>query len=318
MNTIRYCCATYNVSTVSDFCLRLDRYSAQVSSPHAFQILKKSPDSRSAADHYKLQQIALDIYAQLSPSLFLPQLGAFGQLPDVICLQELYRQDPEKQPLIACIEQQGYQICGQKDTAIAFVRSRFSLIREKQLESSFFIDLKDRLQPLAIRVVSDHLAGFNAQTQKRATARIKEWARAPEDRTIQSDRELKKWGPWQGDQDLIQNLSALAQENIHPPELIIYGLDANATGAYVSKGSRLHPKRLAPFKQNGFVSDETDCSPTIIDFNDEVPRRYDYLFAKTLKGSLKLTSRTPFYALDNPELTFSDHLPTASLLELTV
>lgn len=301
-----YLCASYNLSTLHDMVRRLDEKSVEVK------------------DRAEIVQYAENHFKKVFASTFQTVITDYGRTarPHFICFQECYPKSPEKQELVDTLKSLGYSLCDAKDTAIAFATKRFKPILQGETEAgALFVDLVDQRGRVAIRIISDHVAGFNVKSHKSSTLELKRGALSVEERRRLNENRLDAK---QGDRDLL--LSIKATLPTHPKnwgvvdrvknllskssiDLVIYGLDANATASYLPKESRAHGRRLDVFEQLGFICDMEDRNFTIIDYNDHIPRKYDYLFVKAISGSVEISSKAIEVDIEDPLSSFSDHRP---------
>ncbi len=236
--------------------------------------------------------------------------------PDIICLQEFNPRVNDHKGIAKKLHKQGYEFTKGHDANIAYQTSKFTQVRDKEtLGDAMYLDLKDNATGRTLRVISDHVAGFNGKMQKEQTeiartgdteqkraeakAYKKENTAAKDDRLkvtldeIKEDlvtrkEEMKKYVDKVAVRSnrtlgFVRNYfsAPLPQEPLGAPTLLIYAGDLNATGKYVSKNKeeRLHPKRVALLTDAGFKCDENDREPTIIDANTKTVRKYDYVFS---------------------------------------
>lgn len=217
---------------------------------------------------------------------------------------------------------------------------------------ALFVDLKHNQTGTIIRVASDHVRGFNGTQQKEATKERKErneirrFPADPKDRFEYFLSQLGVCGAAPGDAALALSLSIIEKVKIpysptdllgrlgaifsrfflkkspeKSPDLIVYGLDANATAKHRSlpKLERLHPKRMRLFENYGYKFDQNNTLATIIDANDFCERKYDCLLTKETSSAATVSIEdkpiegiTNPEALDSPSTLMSDHLPVIS------
>ena len=79
------------------------------------------------------------------------------------------------------------------------------------------------------------------------------------------------------DRELTSIINLIEQQTTSP-DIIILGLDANATLANMPH--EVHPERLQILTDNLYVTDALDTRPTITDASTNIARRYDYVFCK--------------------------------------
>lgn len=201
-----------------------------------------------------------------------------------------------------------------KDCLIAYDKIKFKLIGSAITPgNALFVDLIHSPTNQCIRVVSDHVQGFNSQA-------------------CLNDPELMKNYAAAGDEDLINSVYSVDQvangiyqkflTNI--PISVIYCLDSNTTKDNTLH--TLHPDRLKILEENGFVTDVTDVNPTIMDASLNLPFKFDYIFAKNasvtnvdliFENSLKeLSTIKGEKGINFMSLHMSDHLPIISRIEI--
>lgn len=249
--------------------------------------------------------------------------------PDLICLQELQSKKWEYECIIEKLKDAGYTVVYHQDTSIAYKQSEFTqLPSDNKLQSSlnekgaFHIDLKHQPSGKVIRTVSDHVPGFSSTNVKQLSSQVSDLKRAGTDnREIERLKALKREYTRTGDQSLQSNIAAVDFNPAHAisPDVIIFGLDANTTTKGLKRQS-LHPKRVRLFENNGFKTDTEDNNPTIISTDLDL-RKYDHVFAKTLKGDLTIKHRVIKGINDRQMLLYpltamSDHVPL--LYKITV
>lgn len=302
-------CVSYNVGGTRDMMLMMAKNpDIHFKDPKAKEIAQNFLHDRRAivtAPIYEgFRKEAEQKYISLALATFDHLYQTFQ--PDLFCLQELYSLTPEKRAVCSKIESLGYAIVGERDVAVAYRQDTFTPIGQgvsSVLPGGIYVDLRHNKTGKAIRVVSDHLCGFNAKTHK------------------EQPKEAKKAAPLGGDRQLHETLQefekiGFANQEKVVPELIIFGLDANSSAKYLPmKQERLHPKRLKEFTDLGYLCDTRDVQPTIIDHSDGQPRKYDYIFCKAFKGKAPEIHST---TLDMPPSSVnaaSDHLPVLATIK---
>ena len=94
----------------------------------------------------------------------------YGIEADILCLQELYRNDLEKQVLVEKIKAAGFTILGDGDLAIAYKTAKFEDTGKSGVTSrdfpAFYACLKEKTSGKEICVVSNHAKGFDARIAK--------------------------------------------------------------------------------------------------------------------------------------------------------
>ncbi len=249
--------------------------------------------------------------------------------PHVLCLQELSSGE-EHLGITSFLNARGYDIIRGNGLAIAYKKADFHLLHSDRTApdttAALYIDVKVKGTNKVIRIVSDHLAGFNTLKQKMN----KNTSKTSND-PIEKEKAVlgRKRAPETGDIALVQNITTVDKLKTHipffscfcnqdAPDALIYCLDANATARYVSKEHRVHPKRLDQFVRHRFVSDETDEKPTICDHSTSVAYKFDYLFAKSAYSVIDhmLPGINSPDMLANPQASMSDHLPVLATVTL--
>lgn len=254
--------------------------------------------------------------------------------PDIFCLQEYF--DPNLNHLYGVFDDilnaADYKLIRCPDLAIAYKKSDYEQIASGYLtfdpennllynknigvSPALYIDLRHKESKAVVRVVTDHVAGFDAVKQKEATLRRRYYSKKkftlPNSHQERLDYFLSKLdsklnskkAAARGDAALELSLQDIETAKVHypssenrlakifpwlhrffkstKPDLIIYGLDANTTAKYTSKNKneRLHPKRIRLFEKYGYQCDKDDQSPTIRDGNSFERSKYDYVFTK--------------------------------------
>jgi endonuclease/exonuclease/phosphatase family metal-dependent hydrolase len=302
-------CVTYNVGGTRDMMLMMAKNpDIHFKDPQEKEIAQKFLQERRPivtdplyegfrkAAEQKYISLALDTFDHLHKTY----------QPDLFCLQELYSRTPEKRAVCSKIEALGYAIYGERDVAIAYRKDLFMPVGHGATSAqpgAIFVDLKHMQTGKVIRVVSDHLCGFNAKTHK------------------EEPKETKKAAPRGGDNQLhetlheFEKIGSANQEKV-APDLIIYGLDANTTAKYLpTRKERLHPKRLKQFIDLGYSCDVRDIRPTIFDHNDGMPRKYDYIFCKAFRGQHPEIHSGPLEMIPSSANAASDHLPVLATIK---
>lgn len=315
---------------------------------------KKQKDFVAAAD-FKVQQeafyafehgegISQEMVIQNMPNKIKAHLGALIREfdPHVICLQEYFFQNKLKDnahlPIKQMLESSGYRIVGESkpgsgridDKAIAFKDEVFECLnigmtfKEGLQEPAVYADLKHKASGIMIRAVTNHVSGFNGVQQKQKNTNKpaeKPFLPAHFQDRLKFFEQSERTG--HGDIALDRSLNGLDQDG--SPDVIIYGLDANTTSKESSnhKMERLHPKRLRLFKMYGYVTDTENRNATIMDFNDWQPRKYDYIWVKSIQNDIHVTVVDHIFQtinhpalLKDPEAIMSDHLPVLSTVKI--
>ncbi|MCE5318091.1 MAG: hypothetical protein LLG04_12130 [Parachlamydia sp.] len=265
--------------------------------------------------------------------------------PDILCLQEYFYQerlnDNAHKAIKICLETNGYSIVGETkagsgridDLAIAYKRNVFDCkkigvaFQGGLSEPARFADLKHKTSGIVIRAASDHVSGFDGAQQKKH-AEKKESAKAElparfEDRVRYFQRNERTA---HGDVALDTSLHSFETSAlIDEVDALIFGLDANTTSKASSqeKKGRLHPKRMRLFELYGYQTDRTNQNPTILDSNENHPRKYDYVCAKNIHRRIQLTVADQIFSginhpslLQDPAAVLSDHLPVLSVIKM--
>ena len=226
--------------------------------------------------------------------------------PAFMCLQEITR--AEHSFLIEFLQNKGYTIVQKYGTAVCFQEAQFTCLGSEMTlnndEGALYADLQLKGTKKILRVVSSHLPGFNVSKfeQSPQTAELGDRALQQQLATVNATKKV------------FDRLFACFKET-YTPDLILYGLDANSTAAFLSE--KVHPERLAPLFTHGFTPDTSDTKATIIDDSTNHPYRYDYLFCKCVKGSAtiqncEIAGINDPSMLGNPDSAMSDHLPVLS------
>jgi len=273
----------------------------------------------------ELELYAKNWYVHQASQTFTRIIDTFT--PHIMCLQEISSGE-EHIDIKTLLNTRGYDIVQKNGLAIAYRRQNFQLLESEKTVSdetaALYVDVKVKGTNKIIRVVSDHLAGFNTRNHKNNKTLCKT-------STIPSDsaRALmaRKTAPKIGDSSLEQNIAIVdrLKRSIwlpscfggqDAPDTIIYGLDANATARHITKQNRVHPKRLDQFVTHGFISDITDERPTIVDHSTSLPYKFDYLYCKSASSIIdhELPSINTPDMLGNPQLSMSDHLPVLATI----
>ncbi len=272
--------------------------------------------------------------------------------PAIFCLQE-YQKEKTHQAIADILTKNGYIIVGEKDNCIAYKSEAYKRANKgnqtfDSLKSPMkgrsspgrYVDLIHKQSKTIIRVVSHHVQGFNALKKKKHS---EEKRKSLEEKTIlplNAEERLAHFislfdsehedSVARGDAAIEHSLAAIEKKSCKlpcfkgfltlknpKPDLVIYGLDANATAKYVSEAKidRLHPKRMQLFDLRGYQYSKLDTTPTILDWNDLRPRKYDYVCVKTHQAAAITIESMCIPGLNNRELLYqpgqlmSDHLP---------
>ncbi len=272
--------------------------------------------------------------------------------PAVFCLQE-FQVEKSHQAITDILTRNGYVIAGEKDNCIAYKsedykkvnkgRQTFDSLKSPMKGKSSpgrYVDLIHKQSKTIIRVVSHHVQGFNAVKKKKHTEEKRKSLKEKTFLPLNAKERLARFISFfnsehedsaaRGDAGLEHSLANIEKKSCKPyqlksfinlknpkPDLIIYGLDANATAKYVSeaKMDRLHPKRMQLFDLRNYQYDQQDKTPTILDWNDLHPRKYDYVCVKTHRAAAVAIESVCIPGLNNRELLYhpdqlmSDHLP---------
>ncbi|MCE5317028.1 MAG: hypothetical protein LLG04_06650 [Parachlamydia sp.] len=259
----------------------------------------------------------------------------FGRLirefdPHILCLQEFVNLEKFKQAnahssIKTFLEAGGYAIVGEANRAIAYKQDSFDCLKSEVRfsESSSFADLKHR-SGMVIRVVSDHLKGFDGVQQKSLSAKKAKKLPLPKEHEERTKLFQQNELTAHGDLALERSLDNLDKDN--DPDLIVYGLDANCTSKQSSpeKSQRLHPKRMRLFEIYNYQMDHSNQAPTCLDIKDWQPRKYHYICTKSLdsKRTISITDHI-MPGINHPSLLrepgaiMSSHLPVLSTLTIT-
>ncbi len=270
--------------------------------------------------------------------------------PDIIMLQENWNTGE----MYKLFEEKGYTLIRSFEHAFAFKNSVFELPLQAKASSTFvpdrtqFYDAGYELKPdmavdvvhketgLKLKVVSGHPKGFDGSAAKGATAQRKQVADYAKKALSDEPKERQKMyltrtkaengeGPGKGDASLDLTLTTIDKDpNAH---VVIVGLDANATAKFqkseATAKTNLHPKRMRLFEMLGYIFDKLASNATIMDGNDFVPRKYDYVSAKSKLKDTELVVREEVVpGVNNPELLKepgyikSDHLPAIATITI--
>ena len=263
--------------------------------------------------------------------------------PAFVCLQEYFYEDPYSS-IRDRLHEHGYEILGANGLGIAYKMDSFEIQNnpifsfdpekfmdmELSLRSSLYCDFKERSTGRTYRVVTDHVKGFNGKDKKSQSKEHVDMPRKYEERMqFHADRR-KRSVAVSGDLSLDMGLagvdlptkglasSFLRASRLSKAPVVIYALDANAAAKHTEE--RLHPKRLRLFDLWGYKGDREAKQPTIIDANDFIPRKYDYIFAKSSADvkivELHLPELNDPELLNTPGRLMSDHLPVIARVEI--
>ncbi|NGX31044.1 MAG: hypothetical protein K940chlam8_00403 [Chlamydiae bacterium] len=238
--------------------------------------------------------------------------------PDVFCLQELCKarfvNESEHQIFVDIFQKHGYSLCWEGDTAVVYRNKRFDLVKKAATtdpsEPAYYADLHLKRENRVVRFVSDHPSYSSGSESTSLTGNIKQInldeINSPFMRLMQKVKSLISsfFGG---------NKAAGPESMATAPELIIYGLDANATRVMDDKTKEWQPERLQAFENAGFEANLEDNAPTL---KYKVSQKVDHIYAKILSGgTLKMVHHiikglNDEGILDNPDvLPASDHLP---------
>jgi endonuclease/exonuclease/phosphatase family metal-dependent hydrolase len=249
----------------------------------------------------------------------VPTINSLVDNLDFVCLQEMLRdKHPEHRSIEQCLGGFGFSYVGNERLGIAFDAKRFTLLsngptgvseKYQKIRTSYYADIQHKRTRKIIRVVSAHLKGFNVKEQKKMTRDTKA-KQCPHRRKIQRQ---KRDATKLGDIELMETLSHLAEVNDRKPDVIIIGLDANATAKYLPVAeTRVHSFRLKKLKNANFECCTEDKLPTIFDKADGIARKFDYVFARTPEGrpEVSVHSQAGFNLQGTDHrLMMSDHVP---------
>lgn len=262
--------------------------------------------------------------------------------PDVFCLQEYEKSREEYQSLRNVFQEKGYTVIAAKnDLAVVYKTKKFNPVNngiltfneqlnEAQELSPFpalYVDLQEIASNKIVRVVTDHVKGFDGVDKKNLTnKKIKKnnvkddmSARLTDYIRIANEGNTTDFKSMSGDAALDLSLNVIDKED---PDFIIYGLDANTTSKEVSdnKTKRLHPQRMRLFQLYKFVLDPGK-TPTIRDGNHAGSVKYDYIGAKSNDNNHSVRIINTYIdgintedMLDNPGKLMSDHLPNLATI----
>lgn len=241
-------------------------------------------------------------------ALFAETFQNFSQscgTPDFICLQESW--EIEKLHALPRVLPQGYASTnsnGQADCVVAWNTSKFTLLGQATLDydpnyvatmnssPDTVVLLQDNETGMTICVGSAHLRGMSLTdiVSSKDTTKAEALERAQA-----------------GDNQARYDLATMQKVKAH---LYIYAGDFNATREH-------YPLRLQLLENEGYVSDQSDTTPTIYDSNlvtaEQLPMavKLDHIYAKG--GNVQVQALHPLTQLDNPNRA-SDHLPIGAVV----
>ena len=334
MTTIQFNCLTYNVGGTQDTMKLMEDNADRISDEKIKNLIAAyKKDARPFEEPAKLfREVAENHYKALTERV-VPGILEQSQA-DFICFQELYVNNTEKKQLGDKVKAAGYELYGDRDVAVAFKKDKYKFIQQgitNNQRGALFVDVQDKKSGKIIRIVSDHVAGFGVQGQKNTNKSLRENKNLITGEPL-TERERKgaeenKKTPRDGDANLGKTLKKLNRKTtglwarisnffFKDPDVIVCGLDANATAKYVDKEFRAHPKRLRQFEAAGYICDQNDKRPTILDHGDNKPRKYDYIFVKPQTGQAQITSRPLDIELGNYQKSLSDHIPVVAQVKV--
>jgi endonuclease/exonuclease/phosphatase family metal-dependent hydrolase len=247
----------------------------------------------------------------------LTKINSFA--PDIICLQEfkiksaiqlkneIAQAGPEKkvfkakfkehEELETALEKEGYTLVAKDETVVAYKTKLFDLIKQETRGNTASVDLKMPTTGKVIRVISDHVDGFN----------------------ITQSEEYRAAAVQAGDQAL-KRVLARAKENSgeaeNQPCAVIYSADTNTTSP--SSPRPIYPERLGILYAEGYLEDIENIHPTTVGARDNLPYQYDHILVKG-NGTQVNIANVDIPGLDSDiildncqELIGSDHLPIFS------
>lgn len=259
--------------------------------------------------HDELTKKSNEKYAALAKGVFAKILMEFKGGPDLICLQELNSRLPEQKELLKTLNNFGYTIVGEKtkDTAIAFKNSKFKLEKEgiaDKLNPTIYADLREKASNKVVRVISDHVPGFNIAKGNLKVEKKDRYNDDAEAGDLHLKMVMKETDP------------ELEANEKSGPCAVIYAADTNTTGGKQAKNiDAIHSRRLESLYENGFIEDDTDREPTTFDANTGVAYKYDHILVKGVAAEvevedLPVKGLTGLEALASGGRTYmSDHLP---------
>lgn len=294
--------------------------------------------------------------------------------PSIICLQEYKHKEKgdEYQCIATILKSEGFVVKNYYDLAVAYKSKEFTFkggintfnpndnsLNDNSLTSKkifckpgYFVDLTHNKTNLTLRVITDHVKGFDASVQKNKIrkSQYKKKFTIPNNHEQIMNSLLKRVDhndAYKGDIALEQSLESIEKtrivkicstlekdsegklyykkmETFQDPDFYVLCIDSNTTLKGVSKKKEecLHPKRLRLINEMRFFkSDLTNGSATIIDHNDFHPRKIDYIFAKSFSSTSEITTKDRILngindsnLLLTPNLMMSDHLPVLSTI----
>lgn len=291
--TVSFNCATFNVGTVQDL---KDLASAKNEKISNYQALNRYRKNLSVALPFVFENL------------------------DFVCMQEMLKGDahPEHVEVEKALDKLGYHYSGNERVGVAYHKANFAECasgsitvskKDPKVRPSFYVDLKHIRTGKIIRVISAHLKGYNVREQKEMTRESKADG-CPNPRVLISK---KRSATKLGDVELTETLKHVFKVNQEKPDLFIIGLDANATARYIPEPEkRVHSFRLKKMDTSHFKCDMQDTLPTIFDKADGIPRKFDYIFARTpdTHPEVQIQSQ-PGFDLERirHQVLMSDHVP---------
>lgn len=321
--TLELRCLSYNIGGQNDMIALMLFEPKNIIDDAIRQIAERAKSRTPPVSPVEFEQLALHAkaqYEQLADKTFQAIHDDFD--PHLICLQEL-TSGQEHDLIVHKVTSLGYALLRANGLAIAYKQACFTPLNQAIVDTiengALYADLKERRTGKIVRVVCDHLFGFN----------VDKYRKGKEAEVTQTTSDALTRLTKLGDEALKCNLEAVdlapkrssffvCGSDDHP-DLVIYGLDANVTASYIETIAQVHAKRLIPFFERGYSCDTHDQIPTILDTNDGKPHKYDYIFCKALKGHLSIVDRQISQINDprllaNPLYCLSDHLPVLATI----
>lgn len=281
--------------------------------------------------------------------------------PSIVSLQEFeFNKNSSYDAMFSLLKKNGYGVIGLGCLAIAFEEAKFEPLgscatfdeknnffsyKQVTLRPGLLVDLMDKKKSVIVRVVSDHLKGFNAQKRKEESLKKNSHDSLPDSYLDRAIRLVKRYHiddtiPGDAALDLsLETISKLqtVKYNVkskceyigglsfekyqQSPDITLYCLDGNSTSKDWGKIHNLHPKRMRLFDIRGYKRDEKNISFTIMDKMDFARRKYDYIYAKVSGKNSQLDVQDTILKkinnsglLKNPGELVSDHLPVLTTI----
>ena len=321
--------ATFNVSSVADL------FNHFIDDPRAIaEELGNSTDQKLTGLSAKLKQFsspteaknslskeeaqmirayAREKYGFVAPRIF--QMIDENFCPDIICLQELFRESNarEQKGIRYWLTGMGYAIIDGSDnkktgdTAIAYRKSRFTVLKTSITQGdALYADLQEVTTKKIIRIVSDHVPGFRTTATRDDIIEAAKFGDAQLQKTL-------------GEVDVVSKgffKKIFSQKVDSDPDLIIFGLDSNTTTS-----NEIHPERMKMLTERDFIEAD-DHTPTIIDHSSKRPYKFDHICVKGVNAKVSIQNEqfeglSGEAALDRITHGMSDHTPVFSRIMIS-